>query len=198
MSKILIPYFFCIIITIFIVVILLTQNYAISFDNSTYNQNNNTINHIFINDKYIWPVIGYNKITSYFGKRDAPTTGASKNHSGIDIGAPTGSNLVSIFDGEITYVGFSGAGGYTIIIQNRNIKASYCHVHNEYLPKVNSIVKKGDVIGKVGPKNVYDVPNNPYKDKNGNPTNGATTGAHLHFSIKIDNKYVNPLDLLTK
>lgn len=28
----------------------------------------------------------------------------------------------------------------------------------------------------------------------GNPTNGATTGPHLHFAIKIDNKAVNPLD----
>ena len=191
MKNILIPYFFCIILTIFIVIILLTQNYAITIDK------NISVDKVYINNEYIWPVIGYNRISSYFGKRNAPTKGASTYHSGIDIAAPTGSNLVSIMDGKIVYVGFNGAGGYTIIIQNGNMKASYCHVHNSYLPKLNTIVKKGEIIGKVGPKNVYDVPNNPYKDNNGNPTNGATTGPHLHFSIKIDNEYVNPLNILS-
>lgn len=35
---------------------------------------------------------------------------------------------------------------------------------------------------------------NQYHDENGLPTNGATTGPHLHFGIRIDNKYKNPLD----
>ena len=47
----------------------------------------------------------------------------------------------------------------------------------------------------MGPKNVYGVPNNKYKDSNGNPTNGATTGPHLHFAIKINNKAINPFGL---
>lgn len=35
---------------------------------------------------------------------------------------------------------------------------------------------------------------NQYKDENGNPTNGATTGPHLHFGLRIDGNYMNPLD----
>ncbi len=39
---------------------------------------------------------------------------------------------------------------------------------------------------------------NQYKDANGNPTNGATTGPHLHLGVRIDGEYVNPLTLFTK
>lgn len=44
---------------------------------------------------------------------------------------------------------------------------------------------------------MYDVLNNPYKDTYGNPTNGATTGSHLHLSIKKDGIAVNPLDYIS-
>ncbi len=68
-----------------------------------------------------------------------------------------------------------------------------------YLPSFSFLfgdfVKKGQHIANVGPKNVYGIPNNPYKDKDGNPTNGATTGCHLHFGVRIDNQYINPLSL---
>ena len=35
----------------------------------------------------------------------------------------------------------------------------------------------------------------PYKDKNGNPTNGATTGTHLHFGVRFKDEYINPMSL---
>ena len=37
---------------------------------------------------------------------------------------------------------------------------------------------------------------NTYTDSYGRPTNGATTGCHLHIGFRFDNKYVNPLDYL--
>ena len=53
-------------------------------------------------NSFLWPVPGYKRISSNFGVRIAPTTGASTNHSGVDIPAPTGTNLVSVIDGIIT------------------------------------------------------------------------------------------------
>jgi len=122
-----------------------------------------------INDEYIWPSPGYTTITSYFGRRTSPTAGATSYHKGLDIGAPTGSFLVAVCDGEITFTGFLGGGGYTITLTSGNMKFTYCHVSPDYIVKTGDIVKKGDVIGQVGPKNVYGVPGNQYKDENRKP-----------------------------
>ena len=143
---------------------------------------------------FAWPTPNYNTITSYYGYRKAPTSGAGTFHGGIDIGAPTGSVVVSAFPGRVTYIGFYGANGYTVRVSDGYYTANYSHVSPYFLVYVGQFVNTGDIIATVGPKNVYGVPNNPYKDSSGNPTNGATTGPHLHFSIKIDGQAVNPLN----
>lgn len=148
--------------------------------------------------KYVWPIPEYTKITSPFGKRKSPTAGASTFHKGIDIGAPEGTKLYAICDGEIIFASFLGGGGYTITLQADNMKITYCHVSPEFIVKVGEKVVKGQHISNVGPKNVYGVIGNTYKDKDGNPTNGATTGCHLHLGIRIDEKYINPLELFNK
>lgn len=75
-----------------------------------------------------------------------------------------------------------------------NIKVSYCHCDPNFIVSVGDIVKQGQVIGYVGPKNVYGVKGNPYFDSEGNSTNGATTGPHLHLGIRVNNQYCNPLE----
>ena len=122
-----------------------------------------------------WPSPGYTTINSYFGYRTSPTAGASSYHSGLDIGAPEGSKLIAVTSGEITFASFLGGGGYTITLTSGNIKFTYCHVSPNYIVKVGDKVSQGQVIGYVGPKNVYGVKGNQYFDENGNPTNGATT-----------------------
>lgn len=147
------------------------------------------------NSEYLWPTPGYTSINSYFGKRYSPTAGASSFHKGIDIGAPQGAKLIAITSGQITFTGFFGGGGYTITLTSGNIKVSYCHVSPNYIVKKGDKINKGDVIGYVGPKNVYGVSGNPYKDSNGNPTNGATTGPHLHLGIRVNEEYIDSLSL---
>ena len=70
-------------------------------------------------------------------------------------------------DGEITAVGWGGAGGYTISVKSTDgqYRFSYSHCSPEFIVSVGQEVKKGEIIGKVGSKNVYGVTNNPYKDR---------------------------------
>ena len=151
-------------------------------------------------DFFVWPIPGYTVISSYFGNRNSPTAGASNYHLGIDIPAPEGTYLYAIDDGLVTFASWGAGGGYTIVLQltnYENLSVSYCHTSPTMFVEYGEYVSKKEIIGMVGPKNVYGINNNPYKDENGNPTNGATTGSHLHFAIKLDGKNVNPLNYYT-
>lgn len=123
-------------------------------------------NYYFDSTYFVWPVPGYHRITSPFGPRRSPTSGSSSNHSGIDIAAPEGTTIYAVLSGVITYIGFKGAGGCTITIHSGNYNISYCHVSPNYIVSVGQNVSIGSPIGNVGPKNIYGIPNNPYKDSN--------------------------------
>lgn len=165
---------FSIFISIFFIPIIQGNNFNI--------QNSPEKDFISINPNgFVWPIPGYTSISSYFGKRNVPTSGASSFHYGVDIPAPEGTKLIAISDGEITFRSFLGAGGYTITLSFDNYKVSYCHVSPNFIVDVGDFVSEGQVIGFVGPKYVYNVPGNQYFDEFGKSTNGATTGCHLHL-----------------
>lgn len=115
-------------------------------------------------EKFNWPLPGNNNITSPFGKRTSPTSGASSSHSGIDIAATEGTPIYSCFPGKVTFTGFKVAGGYSLTIENGNISASYCHLSPNYLYTTGQYIASNAIIAYVGPKNVYNVLGNPYKD----------------------------------
>lgn len=98
--------------------------------------------------------------------------------------------------GTIIFTGFYGADGYTIIEETPNITIIYAHVSPNFLVIKNQKVLKGQKIGEVGPLYIDSLENTKYFDKNGKKTNGATTGPHLHITIKKDGKAVNPLEIL--
>ena len=150
----------------------------------------------YSSNSYTWPISNYTKISSHFGLRNAPAKGAATFHAAIDIPAPPGTNVIAIQNGKVTFTGWYGANGYSIIIEHSNgITCTYGHMDPNFNVSIGMIVNKGTIVGKIGPLNIYGINDNPYKDKNGNPTNGATTGPHLHFSLKKDNKAINPLEL---
>ena len=145
---------------------------------------------------FIWPIENYTNISSKFGKRDAPTEFASTYHSGIDIPALEGTKVFAIDDAIVIFAGWGAGGGYTITLQLVNypdLRISYCHLSPIMFIEKDEEISKGKIIGTVGPKNVYGINNNPYSDENGNPTNGVTTGCHLHFTIKEKGNPVDPL-----
>lgn len=118
------------------------------------NVETNTESNIFtLNpDGFVWPTPGYTRINSYFGKRNAPTKGASTFHKGIDIGAPEGTTFIAVADGEITFTNFLGGGGYTITLTVGNLKISYCHCNPNFIVHVGEKVKQGQIIRKSWPK----------------------------------------------
>lgn len=187
-SLCVLPIFLSIFISIFFIPYLSSENYTL-----TYNENKVIIKS---DNDFIWP-INSKKITSYFGYRTAPTNGASTYHGGIDIAAKEGSKIKAISNGTVKYVGWYGANGYTVLVAHENnVVSTYSHISNSFLVSIGDEVKKGDIIATVGPKYIEAIPNNPYTDNSGNQTNGATTGAHLHFALSINGKKVDPLEYL--
>lgn len=122
----------------------------------------------------IWPCPASKRITSNFGGRKAPTKGASTFHEGIDIGAPSGSKVLAAAAGEIVISKYSYSGGnYIMIDHGSGVFTVYMHLSKRYY-EVGKEVSQGEVIGLVG-------------------STGYSTGPHLHFGIRKNKKYVNPL-----
>lgn len=104
---------------------------------------------------WAWPVDG--EITDTFGTRWG-------NHKGIDIAAPTGTEVVAAYDGEVIKSYYSGSYGHVVFIQHPNgVETVYAHLHKRMVQE-GSNVKKGEIIGQVG-------------------STGHSTGPHLHFEV---------------
>lgn len=122
----------------------------------------------------IWPCPSSKRITSGFGKRKSPTKGASSNHQGIDISATTGSTVIAAAAGEVVISTYSySAGNYIMINHGSGVFTIYMHLSKK-TADVGQEVSQGQKIGEVG-------------------ATGYATGPHLHFGIRKNGSYVNPL-----
>lgn len=126
------------------------------------------------NINFIWPCPSGNRITSGFGDRESPTEGASSNHQGIDISAASGSQILAAASGTVTISTYSySAGNYVMIHHGGGVYTVYMHC-SELLATAGQEVKQGQVIAKVG-------------------STGYSTGPHLHFGVRVNGSYVNPV-----
>lgn len=137
----------------------------------------NSITEDYIGGAMIWPIPGYSRITSQFGMRVHPITGAFKLHTGVDVGAPVGASFVAAAKGIVSKATFNFAYGNMVIIDHGGgVQTLYAH-GSEIIANVGQIVKAGDEVLKVG-------------------STGYSTGPHAHFEIRVNGQTLNPLNYL--
>ncbi|MBR3462427.1 MAG: peptidoglycan DD-metalloendopeptidase family protein [Clostridiales bacterium] len=131
-----------------------------------------------------WPTY-CTTITSYFGNRVHPVYGTTKFHSGIDIGAGYGDKIMAAASGTVIFVtepyegcnkGGTGYGNYCIIDHGNGYSTLYGHARDIYVSE-GQWVNAGQSIGEVG-------------------STGTSTGAHLHFEVRLNGDRKNPLNYL--
>ena len=128
-----------------------------------------------LGELFIYPIRG--RLTSPFGYRNDPFTGARSFHSGVDLAAPTGTPVKATLDGRVAETGFNRIfGNYVIITHDRGYQSLYGHLSAIHT-KRGQYVSQGAVIGAVG-------------------NTGYSTGSHLHLSIYKNGRLIDPFSVL--
>ena len=123
----------------------------------------------------IWPVRGW--LTSRFGPRISPFTGRRHMHSGIDIATKHGTPIHAPARGRVTFVGRKGPLGKSVVLDHGfGVRTFYGH-NSEIHVKSGEQVERGQLIADVG-------------------STGRSTGPHLHYTIEVNGKAVDPLDYI--
>ena len=136
-------------------------------------QSEKDIKYLKENYSFIVPVTG--TVTSPYGEREA-TEVVSANHKGIDIGANEGTAIYASMEGTVKVSSEEGEYGKHIDIVNGDVLTRYAHC-SKLLVKEGDKVKQGDKIAEVG-------------------STGNSTGPHLHFEIRIEDRTINPSDII--
>ena len=128
--------------------------------------------HPYTGGAFRWPCPSSTRVTSDYGTRVSPMSGASSNHKGIDIGASAGADIIAAADGTVTAASYSSAAGnYVMIDHGGGLYTVYMHA-SSLLVSPGQTVSAGDVIAKVG-------------------STGISTGSHLHFGVSLNGSYVS-------
>ena len=123
---------------------------------------------------FIKPLQGV--ISSKFGQRDTATGTVPKNHTGTDIAANLGTKIISATNGEVVLSSEEGDYGKHLKIQIGEVSVIYAHCNNLYV-KQGDIVVQGQEIAEVG-------------------STGNSTGPHLHFEIRYQERKVDPESII--
>lgn len=123
---------------------------------------------------FIKPIEG--TISSKFGLRNPTTATVPKNHTGTDIAANTGTKIKAATDGEVVLASSEGDYGNHLKIQIGQVSIIYAHCNKLYVKQGDKITQ-GQEIAEVG-------------------STGNSTGPHLHFEIRLNEKPVDPQKIL--
>jgi murein DD-endopeptidase MepM/ murein hydrolase activator NlpD len=123
-----------------------------------------------------FPLRSY-RLTSAFGMRVSPISGRKSMHGGLDLAAPSGTEVYAARDGIVTFAGANPVyGTYIIITHTGNWTSLYGHLSSVAV-RLHDEVRSGNIIGKVG-------------------STGQSTGPHLHFELRQNGKAQDPRGLL--
>lgn len=126
----------------------------------------------YISSEICTPVSG--RVSSPFGYRVNPVTKVFSFHSGVDIAAPHGEKIKAAYYGTVTKVSYDDiSGNYIILTHEGGLQTKYFHC-SKIIAEEGMVVRSGETIALVG-------------------STGRSTGPHLHFTIEIDGKKVDPL-----
>ena len=117
------------------------------------------------------------RITSSFSRsRMHPVLQYARAHNGVDYGAPAGAPVVSVSNGVVSFAGWTSGGGRTVRVKHTSgYESEYMHlsaIAGGLHPGVR--VSQGELVGAVG-------------------STGLATGPHLHYGLRRDGRYVNPI-----
>ena len=141
---------------------------------SSVNQMDIDIEEIKKSYSFFKPIEG--TVTSVFGARESKYQNVTGYHTGIDVGAEKGTSIKAATSGKVILVSNEGDYGKHIKIQTDKIQTLYAHCL-KILVNENDIVEIGQEIAKVG-------------------STGNSTGPHLHFEIRYDERFIDPGKLI--
>lgn len=116
-------------------------------------------------------------MSSGFGFRSDPFTGAGAMHAGLDFKGPVGTPILAAAHGRVTFAGFNGGYGKTVEITHANgLLTRYAHLSGVHVTQ-GQMVHRGLQIGRMG-------------------STGRSTGSHLHFEVRLNGRAINPRKFL--
>jgi len=126
-----------------------------------------------------WPVAWSTRVTSPFGERVHPVLGTRKQHDGVDLATPTGTELHAPGKATVLHVGEDSVSGrYVTLDHGHGVHSVSCHLSN-------AVVKRNDAVEV---KALYAHTG----------ASGRVTGPHLHYGIRVGGRFVDPVSASTR
>ena len=117
------------------------------------------------------------RITSPFGYRIHPILNTKMFHSGVDFADSAGTHIYAAEEGQVIYAGPKGTYGNAVMIDHgAGIVTLYGHCSSVAV-QVGQIVKRGELVAYMG-------------------STGRSTGPHLHFEVRLNGEFVDPMPYL--